>query len=1148
MCYQRLLTDLISYIYFLYNMKKFIALVSSVILLATQSSFAMAGWEDTVITSTSPTVSLGTTNWGVTASPGFTVTSTTNTSAPDWTSSVVNGSTPVTSTPVSSSTSLGTTNWGVTASPGFTVTSTTNTSAPSWTDSVVGGSTSTTSLGTTNWGTSITSVPDWTTSVVGSGTNSSTTSLGTTNWNTGSTTTTSAPSWTNTVIGGSTTGSSTTSLGTTNWNITPTTTSAPSWTNTVIGGSSAGSSTTSLGTTNWNITPTTTSAPSWTNTVIGGSGTGSSTTSLGTTNWGVNTSTAPAWTDTVTNSTASLGTTNWGVNTSTAPAWTDSVVNSNDKPEIHLLTTTNIRATSAMVLYSGSNESNEEITYTICLSKAGEDIDTKCTATTKNEFSMLTGLTASTSYTWKVKASDKNGVTVSLDTRSFTTLATDPINRVPEMNDLVISNIFTTTADLAWKSYDPNGDIVYSAVCVSENRNAATYNCIYDTAGSNYELRNLRPGTTYYVTIRGTDVSSDGYVTYLSEMKSFKTLGNVGNTAPKAKFTKIEPTATGVNLEWTLKDATEATANIDVVVCLSETLSPLTLTCQNTSKFKQSGVLKAAIVGLDSAKRYYVTLLVRETNQTSVLFEQALNGPQVFTTLGTAPATASTTTTTTTTTTSGTNGTNGTTGTSGTNGTTGATGTTGTSGTNGTNGTVGTTGTTGATGATGATGTSGSNGVTTVVNTGGGTVINNGGTTGSGGGGITVDTSPITLPATDQDRDVIQYGPVSFALSNGRMTLRVLHRDYQSGFTATWQLGTLVTNKDGTAFTGTYLTPTIYEARKLRTDLLTQIPAGVTMLYPYFVQYGRLEEKYSKPVILSGTLPEDLTTLVKNTNTIQIRAFDFEQNGWVKVGDASNLSGKRFSVPMSKSMVIGFFDGNNGTAVPATDSATAKIVSTKMIGDLNELEVEQLCKGQLSTFKPTPFADVVNHWSEYYVCQLYHIGAISGYEAGVNLGQFKPDNTVTRAEFLKTVMLTNGYDVRSYVGKPSKFKDVDSNSWYAPYLAKALELGVVEGYSDGNFKPNATINRAEAMKMVLLSNKSMTKAQIDQEKALQSADSDTTAEFTDVNESSWFAPYVSFAKKRGIISGKADGKFYAGDNLTRGEMAKIVYLSFVTGR
>jgi hypothetical protein len=47
------------------------------------------------------------------------------------------------------------------------------------------------------------------------------------------------------------------------------------------------------------------------------------------------------------------------------------------------------------------------------------------------------------------------------------------------------------------------------------------------------------------------------------------------------------------------------------------------------------------------------------------------------------------------------------------------------------------------------------------------------------------------------------------------------------------------------------------------------------------------------------------------------------------------------------------------------------------------------------------------------------------------------------------------------------FKDLSDDAWYYNYVLKAVELGIVQGYSDGTFRPNANISRAEASKILV---------------------------------------------------------------------------------
>ena len=101
---------------------------------------------------------------------------------------------------------------------------------------------------------------------------------------------------------------------------------------------------------------------------------------------------------------------------------------------------------------------------------------------------------------------------------------------------------------------------------------------------------------------------------------------------------------------------------------------------------------------------------------------------------------------------------------------------------------------------------------------------------------------------------------------------------------------------------------------------------------------------------------------------------------------------------------------------------------------------------------------------------------------------------MTRAEFIK--MLVRSLSCRyEYVGVTTGFPDVDSQFWYAEYIAYAVKNGWINGYADGDFRPNAPITRAEAAKILA--------------RAIQLPDAKaTTSTFADIPKKSVFIPYI----------------------------------------
>ena len=83
---------------------------------------------------------------------------------------------------------------------------------------------------------------------------------------------------------------------------------------------------------------------------------------------------------------------------------------------------------------------------------------------------------------------------------------------------------------------------------------------------------------------------------------------------------------------------------------------------------------------------------------------------------------------------------------------------------------------------------------------------------------------------------------------------------------------------------------------------------------------------------------------------------------------------------------------------------------------------------------------------------------------GYEDGTFQPNAPITRAEFTKVAVSFFDYAEEDY--RRGTFSDVDGSEWYADFIAAAVELGLIEGYGDDTFRPNGDITRAEACTLV----------------------------------------------------------------------------------
>ena len=170
------------------------------------------------------------------------------------------------------------------------------------------------------------------------------------------------------------------------------------------------------------------------------------------------------------------------------------------------------------------------------------------------------------------------------------------------------------------------------------------------------------------------------------------------------------------------------------------------------------------------------------------------------------------------------------------------------------------------------------------------------------------------------------------------------------------------------------------------------------------------------------------------------------------------------------------------------------------------------------------FSDV-NGWEKEYVYYLAERKILNGKADGL----FKPADNITRAEFVKILAAVSGQDVSKSTG--TSFSDVNTASWYAPYVEWAYKNGIVKG-SNGNFKPSANITRQDMAVMIENFSKYMSKTVPSMEAGKTFADDSRIA--------SYAKDAVASLQKAGIISGDVNGKFLPQSSATRAQAAKMI--------
>lgn len=165
---------------------------------------------------------------------------------------------------------------------------------------------------------------------------------------------------------------------------------------------------------------------------------------------------------------------------------------------------------------------------------------------------------------------------------------------------------------------------------------------------------------------------------------------------------------------------------------------------------------------------------------------------------------------------------------------------------------------------------------------------------------------------------------------------------------------------------------------------------------------------------------------------------------------------------------------------------------------------------------------------------LVNAGVMSGYSKF----SFGPNDTLTRAQFLK--MVVNAFQLKSTSTKDlSPCKDVAKSAWYASYFVTAKNLNIIKGYQNGTCKPDQAVTRAEATKILFqaianIDGKTQTVVVAD------GGGKGYVNPFTDVTVKHPLFQYVASAEKYGFVKGLNKTTFAPDVNLTRAQAAKIL--------
>ena len=148
-----------------------------------------------------------------------------------------------------------------------------------------------------------------------------------------------------------------------------------------------------------------------------------------------------------------------------------------------------------------------------------------------------------------------------------------------------------------------------------------------------------------------------------------------------------------------------------------------------------------------------------------------------------------------------------------------------------------------------------------------------------------------------------------------------------------------------------------------------------------------------------------------------------------------------------------------------------------------------------------------------------HFAFLVGYTDGT----FGPERNMTRAEVTTMFARLLTEQIEADKTYSNTFSDVPKGYWAANYIGYMQQFGVITGYSDGSFRPDAPVTRAEFAAIASRF-----------EKLTEGSKS-----FADVPDTYWAARYINFAATRGWVTGYSDGTFKPENPITRAEVAAV---------
>lgn len=189
--------------------------------------------------------------------------------------------------------------------------------------------------------------------------------------------------------------------------------------------------------------------------------------------------------------------------------------------------------------------------------------------------------------------------------------------------------------------------------------------------------------------------------------------------------------------------------------------------------------------------------------------------------------------------------------------------------------------------------------------------------------------------------------------------------------------------------------------------------------------------------------------------------------------------------------------------------------TSELTEDVNALDETEIT----TEIEEEPYSDIIGHWAEDDINEWLEEGFITGYSDG----SMRPDNGITRAEFVS--LMQNVFKLRATA--PADFSDVKPTAWYYDAVAAAYSSGIASGMVDGTFKPDDYVTRGQASVFGY--------------NAMGTTEGGSIEHYADAEHiPDWCIDSIGHLSDKGFLSGMTDGRFAYSNLLTRAEAVSFL--------